>query len=98
MLGVYVPHHTGEITSSGILGVGIDELVERIGLVGVAACVGPGDLGIFPGHGCAEGVVGVVVGGLAGEGLRYVVIEGDFRVELLCRRFRSWLGRRRCCR
>jgi hypothetical protein len=64
--------------------LGIDELVERIGLVCVAARVGPGDLGIFPGHGCAEGVVGVVVGVLAGEGLRYIDIEGDFRVEMLC--------------
>jgi hypothetical protein len=68
----------------GILAVGVDELVECVGLVGVAARVGPGDLGVFPGHGCAEGVVGVLVGVLVGERLCYVVVEGDFRVELLC--------------
>lgn len=69
---------------SGILAVGVDELIERVGLVGNSARVGPGDPRVFPGYGCTKGVVGVVVGVLAAEGLRYVVIEGDFGVELLC--------------
>lgn len=58
-----------------ILRVGVDALVEGVGLVGVVAGVKPSHCGAFPGcHGAEKGVI-IGVGTLAREGLVHVTVE-----------------------
>ena len=64
-----------------VLGVGVDEFSERVGLVRVSAGVRPGDLIVLPCCCGAERCVGVDVGTLATEGLCHVGVDGDFGIE-----------------